>query len=136
MMNRMTRVLIGCAEAGPKPLIKALSAERPGHVVEQVMSASRLPGVAQAFKPDVIVLTDTSWLDAAGQFSAPLLVISNDDAEAIRAISGGALGVVRRVDSTVDFLKAIRALSQGEAFIDPQTTTHLVDFFQSTASPR
>jgi two-component system, NarL family, response regulator NreC len=94
--------------------------------------------LAESLKPDVAVLDITmpnmNGIEAARQISAKqpgvaIIVLSmhSDEGYVLRALKAGARGYLLKESPEADFIRAIRAVSQGKAFFSPAVSRMLVE---------
>lgn len=93
--------------------------------------------------PDVVLmdirLPGGGGIDACEQITSRfpscvvvMLTSFADDELVVRAIRAGAMGYVLKQVGNAELLRAIRAAAQGEALLDPSTTTRLLSRIRET----
>jgi DNA-binding NarL/FixJ family response regulator len=114
--------------------LKALVDRHPDmEVVAEASSAAEAVAKAQAHKPDVVVmdirLTGTSGIEACREITAQqpdikviMLTSYAEDEMLFAAIRAGAAGYVLKQAGGQDVIRALEAVSQGQALLDPALT--------------
>ena len=94
--------------------------------------------MAESLKPDVAVLDITmpnlNGIEAARQISAKhpgvaivILSMHADEGYVLRALKAGARGYLLKESPEADFIQAVRAVSEGNAFFSPAVSRMLVE---------
>jgi DNA-binding NarL/FixJ family response regulator len=124
--------------AGVRSLLEAL---RDIAVIAEAADGSEAVDLIAAHRPDVALLDinmpKLSGLEAAARVardtpSTRVIILSmHVDAEYVRAaIRAGAVGYLLKDSGTTELETAIRAVAQGETYLSPAASTHLVAGFQ------
>jgi DNA-binding NarL/FixJ family response regulator len=124
--------------AGVRSLLEAL---RDIAVIAEAADGSEAVDLIAAHRPDVALLDinmpKLSGLEAAARVahdtpSTRVIILSmHVDAEYVRAaIRAGAVGYLLKDSGTTELETAIRAVAQGETYLSPAASTHLVAEFQ------
>jgi DNA-binding NarL/FixJ family response regulator len=112
---------------------------QPGFsVVAEAADGAAAVGQALLHKPDVVVLDIAmprlSGIDAAARIaeevpSAAIVILSmhSDEAYVLRALKAGAKGYLLKDSAEGDLIDAIRAVSEGKAFLSPEVSRMLVE---------
>lgn len=114
-----------------------LEAEPDLEVVGEAGTTTEALRQVERLLPNVVVLDirlpDGSGVDACGQIrrrwpAVQVLMLTSfaDEALVVEAIAAGAAGYVLKQVGTDDLARAIRAVAQGDAVLDPATTRQLL----------
>jgi len=112
-------------------------------VAGEAGSASEGIKLAESLMPDVVLmdirLPGGGGIDACQQITSRfpscvvvMLTSFADDELVVRAIRAGAMGYVLKQVGNAELLRAIRAAANGEALLDPSTTTRLLSRIRET----
>ena len=112
-------------------------------VAGEAGTASEGVKLAEKMIPDVVLmdirLPGGGGIDACQQITSRvpscvvvMLTSFADDELVVRAIRAGAMGYVLKQVGNAELLRAIRAAAQGEALLDPSTTTRLLSRIRET----
>jgi two-component system response regulator DevR len=114
-----------------------LEAEPDLEVVGEAGTAAEAVRQAERLQPQVVLmdirLPDRSGVTACGEIrrawpAVQVLMLTSfaDEALVVEAIAAGAAGYVLKQVGTDDLPRAIRAVAQGDAVLDPSTTRQLL----------
>jgi DNA-binding NarL/FixJ family response regulator len=142
-MSRRIRVLI----ADDHPLVRAglvalLQAELDIHVVGQAANGDEAVRDALLTRPDVVLLDvympGKDGLTALREIKQTLpearcimLTGFDDAAPVLQAVEAGADGFLSKQAAPDELVRAIRAILQGEAVLDPAATRHLIGAYHA-----
>ena len=112
-------------------------------VAGEAGTASEGVKLAEKLMPDVVLmdirLPGGGGIDACQQITSRfpscvvvMLTSFADDELVVRAIRAGAMGYVLKQVGNAELLRAIRAAANGEALLDPSTTTRLLSRIRET----
>ena len=112
-------------------------------VVGEASSAREAIEKTETLRPDVVVmdirLPGTSGIEACEQIinkhpNVKVIMLTSyaDDELVVLAIRAGAMGYVLKQVGNAELLRAIRAAANGEALLDPSTTTRLLSRIRET----
>jgi DNA-binding NarL/FixJ family response regulator len=115
-------------------------------VVGECADGSEVPRAVAQFKPDIVVMDlrmkHVSGIEATRAIQGadnppPVLVLTTfDDDELLSgALRAGAAGFILKDAPAEDLIRAIRAVADGEAFLDPAVTGRVLTAYRTT-TPR
>jgi DNA-binding NarL/FixJ family response regulator len=112
-------------------------------VVGECADGSEVPRAVAQFKPDIVVMDlrmkHVSGIEATRAIQRadnppPVLVLTTfDDDELLSgALRAGAAGFILKDAPAEDLIRAIRAVADGEAFLDPAVTGRVLTAYRTT----
>ncbi|WAC90174.1 response regulator [Mycobacterium sp. Aquia_213] len=115
-------------------------------VVGECSDGSEVPAAVAQFEPDIVVMDlrmkHVSGIEATRSIQArdhppPVLVLTTfDDDELLSgALRAGAAGFILKDSPAEELIRAIRAVADGEAFLDPAVTGRILTTYRA-ATPR
>lgn len=115
-----------------------LEGQKDFQVVGEASDGREALALAESVRPNVAVLDITmpnmNGIEAASQISAKQLGVAivvlsmhSDEGYVLRALKAGARGYLLKESPEVDFIHAIRTVSQGKAFFSPAVSRLLVE---------
>jgi DNA-binding NarL/FixJ family response regulator len=115
-----------------------LEQQKDFHVVEEASDGREAVALAEALKPDVVVMDITmpnlNGIEAARQIVAKqphiavvVLSMHSDEGYVLRALKAGARGYLLKESAEADLLLAVRSVSDGKAFFSPSVSRLLVE---------
>lgn len=115
-------------------------------VVAECSDGSEVPAAVARFKPDIVVMDlrmkHVTGIEATRSIHAatdppPVLVLTTfDDDELLSgALRAGAAGFILKDAPAEDLIRAIRAVADGDAFLDPAVTGRVLTAYRAT-TPR
>jgi DNA-binding NarL/FixJ family response regulator len=124
-------------------LMALLKSQPDMEVAGEAGTASEGVKLAEKLMPDVVLmdirLPGGGGIDACQQITSRfpscvvvMLTSFADDELVVRAIRAGAMGYVLKQVGNAELLRAIRAAANGEALLDPSTTTRLLSRIRET----
>lgn len=140
----MIRVLI----VGDEPLMRAgirsiLDPQPDLTVLGEAGSGQEAAELAARQRPDVVLLDprlpDTDGVSAARRIAGlgpHVLMFAADDALVFSALRAGVGGFLLKDCQPQELVQAVRVVAQGESFLTPRVTTHLVQHLLSAPLPR
>ena len=135
---KKTRILLVDDHALVRLGLMTLLNDQPDmEVVGEASTAAEAVSATERLRPDVILmdirLPGEGGIDATRQVTARfpdskvvMLTSFADDELILRAINAGAMGYVLKQVGNDELLRAIQAVSRGEALLDPSTTARLI----------
>lgn len=127
--------------------LRTLLATQPDmEVVGEATTGQEAIEQAAALQPDVMLmdlqmpegggLMATRAISAAHANTRVLVVtLFKDDESVMAALKAGARGYVLKDADEAEMMRAIRAVSQGEAIFSPSIASRLIDYFAGTRLP-
>lgn len=115
-------------------------------IVAECADGDEVPDAVAQHRPDVVVMDlrmkrvdgieATRRLAAAG--SPPVLALTTfDDDELLSgALRAGASGFVLKDSSAEELIRAVRAVAQGDSFLDPAVTSRVLSTYRRVAGDR
>jgi DNA-binding NarL/FixJ family response regulator len=112
-------------------------------IVAECNDGEEVPAAVAEHKPDVVVMDlrmkrvdgieATRRLSAAG--SPPVLALTtfNDDELLSGALRAGASGFVLKDSSAEELIRAVRAVAQGDGYLDPAVTSRVLTTYRQVA---
>jgi two-component system response regulator DevR len=136
-MNRVRVLLVDDHQVVRLGVRALLEAEPDLEVVSEAGTVAEALRQVERLLPDVVVLDirlpDSSGVDACSRIrrswpAIQVLMLTSyaDEALVVEAIAAGAAGYVLKQVGTDDLARAIRAVAQGDAVLDPATTRQLL----------
>ncbi|GIV78666.1 MAG: DNA-binding response regulator [Litorilinea sp.] len=136
-MKRIRLLLVDDHQVVRLGLRALLDGEPDLEVVAEASSAAEAIQRCQQFQPDVVLmdirLPDRTGIEACREIRRHcpgvqvLMLTSYGDDELVReAIAAGAAGYVLKQVSTDELLRAVRAVAQGDAVLDPKVTRQVL----------
>lgn len=116
-------------------------------VVGEAATGEEAITLAASLQPDVIVMdlrmpgitgieATRRIVQAQPHIRIVVLTLFEDDASLFAALRAGARGYILKDANEVEVVRAIRAVSSGEAIFSATMAQHLIDSFASTHQPR
>lgn len=116
-------------------------------VVGEATTGQEAVEMALALNPDIVLMDlkmpEGGGLSAIGQLTqrmpdARILVVTlfEDDESVFTALKAGARGYVLKDADEDEMMRAIQAVSQGEAIFSPTIASRLMDYFTATRASR
>jgi DNA-binding NarL/FixJ family response regulator len=140
-----TRILVADDHAAFRAGLRALLATAGDlAVVGEAATGEQAVSAAAALQPDV-VLMDVNMpgidgveatrriVDATPHVAVLVLTMHDDDETVFAAIRAGARGYLLKGAQRAELLRAVRAVTSGEAIFGPAVARRLVDFFARPA---
>jgi DNA-binding NarL/FixJ family response regulator len=115
-----------------------LEQQQDFHVVAEASDGREAVSLAEALKPDVVVMDITmpnlNGIEAARQIVARqpyvavvVLSMHSDEGYVLRALKAGARGYLLKESAEADLLLAVRSVNDGKAFFSPSVSRLLVE---------
>jgi DNA-binding NarL/FixJ family response regulator len=144
--REVTVLLVDDHELVRSGLRKMLHPRIGFQVVGECTDGSEVPAAVAQFDPDIVVMDlrmkHVSGIEATRSIQArddppPVLVLTTfDDDELLSgALRAGAAGFILKDAPAEDLIRAIRAVADGDAFLDPAVTGRVLTAYRST-TPR
>lgn len=115
-------------------------------IVAECADGDEVPGAVTRYRPDVVVMdlrmkrvdgiaATRQLTEAAGP---PVLALTtfNDDELLSGALRAGASGFVLKDSSAEELIRAVRAVAQGDSYLDPAVTSRVLSTYRKSAEPR
>lgn len=142
----ITVLLVDDHELVRSGLRKLLQPKIGFQVVGECSDGSEVPAAVAQYDPDIVVMDlrmkHVSGIEATRSLQArdnppPVLVLTTfDDDELLSgALRAGAAGFILKDAPAEDLIRAIRAVADGDAFLDPAVTSRVLATYRST-TPR
>lgn len=135
----MTRILLADDHAVMRHGLRlVLEEQKDFQVVGEAGDGREAAAMTETLKPDVVVLDITmpnlNGIEAARQINAKhpgvaivILSMHSDESYVLRALKAGARGYLLKESQESDFIRAIRLVSQGQAYFSPAVSRLLVE---------
>ncbi|MDX1688313.1 MAG: response regulator transcription factor [Candidatus Promineifilaceae bacterium] len=151
-MTEVTRILIADDHTLFRDGLRALFGSLPDtEVVGEAATGAEAVSLAEALQPDVVLMdiqmsdgqtSNLNGIEATRQIvqTSPhigviVVTMFEDDDSVFAAMRAGARGYVLKGADQEEMLRAIRAVSRGEALFGPEIAARLTSFFNSSQSP-
>jgi two-component system invasion response regulator UvrY len=132
----MSKILLVDDHAVARAGMRGLLATEPGVAIFEAESGSEALEICRRERPALVVLDlnlgDSSGLEVLRRIvnfdkAVRVLVLSmhSEPIYAARALQAGARGYVSKSSGAEEFVAAVRAVSRGERYIEPELATHL-----------
>ncbi|OMC31162.1 DNA-binding response regulator [Mycobacterium sp. GA-1841] len=115
-------------------------------IVAECADGDEVPDAVAAHRPDVVVMDlrmkRVDGIEATRQLTAdggpPVLALTtfNDDELLSGALRAGASGFVLKDSSAEELIRAVRAVAQGDSYLDPAVTARVLSTYRKSAEPR
>lgn len=115
-------------------------------VVGECDDGDEVPDAITAYRPDVVVMDlrmkRVDGIEATRRLSTegspPVLALTtfNDEELLSDVLRAGAAGFVLKDSSAEDLIRAVRAVAQGDGFLDPAVTARVLSTYRQVAAPR
>ncbi|ODR23904.1 response regulator transcription factor [Mycolicibacterium porcinum] len=115
-------------------------------IVAECADGDEVPGAVTQYRPDVVVMDlrmkRVDGIEATRQVTAadgpPVLALTtfNDDELLSGALRAGASGFVLKDSSAEELIRAVRAVAQGDSYLDPAVTSRVLTTYRKSAEPR
>src|SRR5437660_3001923 len=112
-------------------------------IVAECSDGDEVPDAVEAHRPDVVVMDlrmkCVDGIEATGRLSAPgsppvlALTTFNDDELLSGALRAGASGFVLKDSSAEELIRAVRAVAQGDSYLDPAITSRVLTTYRKVA---
>ena len=115
-------------------------------IVAECADGDEVPDAVTRYRPDVVVMDlrmkRVDGIEATRQVTAaggpPVLALTtfNDDELLSGALRAGASGFVLKDSSAEELIRAVRAVAQGDSYLDPAVTSRVLTTYRKSAEPR
>ncbi|MED5811259.1 response regulator transcription factor [Mycolicibacterium sp. 050232] len=115
-------------------------------IVAECADGDEVPDAVAQYRPDVVVMDlrmkRVDGIEATRQVTAadgpPVLALTtfNDDELLSGALRAGASGFVLKDSSAEELIRAVRAVAQGDSYLDPAVTSRVLTTYRKSAEPR
>jgi DNA-binding NarL/FixJ family response regulator len=115
-------------------------------IVGECADGDEVPDAVGRYRPDVVVMDlrmkRVDGIEATRQVTAvdgpPVLALTtfNDDELLSGALRAGASGFVLKDSSAEELIRAVRAVAQGDSYLDPAVTSRVLTTYRKSAEPR
>ncbi|CDP86174.1 MULTISPECIES: response regulator transcription factor [Mycolicibacterium] len=115
-------------------------------IVAECADGDEVPDAITQYRPDVVVMDlrmkRVDGIEATRQVTAadgpPVLALTtfNDDELLSGALRAGASGFVLKDSSAEELIRAVRAVAQGDSYLDPAVTSRVLTTYRKSAEPR
>lgn len=115
-------------------------------IVAECADGDEVPDAISRYRPDVVVMDlrmkRVDGIEATRQVTAvdgpPVLALTtfNDDELLSGALRAGANGFVLKDSSAEELIRAVRAVAQGDSYLDPAVTSRVLTTYRKSAEPR
>ncbi|KWX20153.1 LuxR family transcriptional regulator [Mycolicibacterium wolinskyi] len=115
-------------------------------IVAECADGDEVPDAVARHDPDVVVMDlrmkrvdgieATSCLTAAAGPPVLALTTFNDDELLSGVLRAGAAGFVLKDSSAEELIRAVRAVAQGDSYLDPAVTSRVLTTYRRAAAPR
>ncbi|KLI06924.1 LuxR family transcriptional regulator [Mycolicibacterium conceptionense] len=115
-------------------------------IVGECADGDEVPDAITQYRPDVVVMDlrmkRVDGIEATRQVTAadgpPVLALTtfNDDELLSGALRAGASGFVLKDSSAEELIRAVRAVAQGDSYLDPAVTSRVLTTYRKSAEPR
>ncbi|NKZ10962.1 response regulator transcription factor [Mycolicibacterium septicum DSM 44393] len=115
-------------------------------IVAECADGDEVPDAVTRYRPDVVVMDlrmkRVDGIEATRQVTAaggpPVLALTtfNDDELLSGALRAGASGFVLKDSSAEELIRAVRAVAQGNSYLDPAVTSRVLTTYRKSAEPR
>ncbi|MFV8054530.1 response regulator transcription factor [Mycobacterium sp. 48b] len=115
-------------------------------IVGECADGDEVPDAVGRHRPDVVVMDlrmkRVDGIEATRQVTAvdgpPVLALTtfNDDELLSGALRAGASGFVLKDSSAEELIRAVRAVAQGDSYLDPAVTSRVLTTYRKSAEPR
>ncbi|WP_166908270.1 response regulator transcription factor [Mycobacterium sp. DL440] len=115
-------------------------------IVAECADGDEVPAAISQCRPDVVVMDlrmkRVDGIEATRQVTAidgpPVLALTtfNDDELLSGALRAGASGFVLKDSSAEELIRAVRAVAQGDSYLDPAVTSRVLTTYRKSAEPR
>ncbi|WP_273733651.1 response regulator transcription factor [Mycolicibacterium septicum] len=115
-------------------------------IVAECADGDEVPDAVTRYRPDVVVMDlrmkrvdgieATRHVTAAGGPPVLALTTFNDDELLSGALRAGASGFVLKDSSAEELIRAVRAVAQGDSYLDPAVTSRVLTTYRKSAEPR
>ena len=114
-------------------------------IVAECADGDEVPAAVAEHRPDVVVMDlrmkRVDGIEATGHLTAtdgpPVLALTtfNDDELLSGALRAGAAGFVLKDSSAEELIRAVRAVAQGDSYLDPAVTSRVLATYRKAARP-
>ncbi|MGV0743891.1 response regulator transcription factor [Mycolicibacterium sp. XJ870] len=114
-------------------------------IVAECADGDEVPAAVAAHHPDVVVMDlrmkRVDGIEATRRLTAaegpPVLALTtfNDDELLSGALRAGAAGFVLKDSSAEELIRAVRAVAQGDSYLDPAVTSRVLTTYRKAAQP-
>ena len=115
-------------------------------IIAECADGDEVPDAIGRYRPDVVVMDlrmkRVDGIEATRQVTAvdgpPVLALTtfNDDELLSGALRAGASGFVLKDSSAEELIRAVRAVAQGDSYLDPAVTSRVLTTYRKSAEPR
>ncbi|OLP03621.1 DNA-binding response regulator [Mycolicibacterium porcinum] len=115
-------------------------------IVAECADGDEVPDAVARYRPDVVVMDlrmkRVDGIEATRQLTVaagpPVLALTtfNDDELLSGALRAGASGFVLKDSSAEELIRAVRAVAQGDSYLDPAVTSRVLSTYRKSADPR
>lgn len=115
-------------------------------IVAECADGDEVPEAVCRHRPDVVVMDlrmkRVDGIEATRQVTSvdgpPVLALTtfNDDELLSGALRAGASGFVLKDSSAEELIRAVRAVAQGDSYLDPAVTSRVLTTYRKSAEPR
>lgn len=115
-------------------------------IIAECADGDEVPDAVARYRPDVVVMDlrmkRVDGIEATRRLTAadgpPVLALTtfNDDELLSGALRAGANGFVLKDSSAEDLIRAVRAVAQGDSYLDPAVTSRVLTTYRKSAEPR
>lgn len=115
-------------------------------IVAECADGDEVPDAVARYRPDVVVMDlrmkRVDGIEATRQLTVaagpPVLALTtfNDDELLSGALRAGASGFVLKDSSAEELIRAVRAVAQGDSYLDPAVTSRVLSTYRKSAEPR
>ncbi|WP_066900384.1 response regulator transcription factor [Mycolicibacterium houstonense] len=115
-------------------------------IIAECADGDEVPDAVARYRPDVVVMDlrmkRVDGIEATRRLTAadgpPVLALTtfNDDELLSGALRAGANGFVLKDSSAEELIRAVRAVAQGDSYLDPAVTSRVLTTYRKSAEPR
>ncbi|WP_441963807.1 response regulator [Mycolicibacterium houstonense] len=115
-------------------------------IIAECADGDEVPEAVARYRPDVVVMDlrmkRVDGIEATRRLTAadgpPVLALTtfNDDELLSGALRAGANGFVLKDSSAEELIRAVRAVAQGDSYLDPAVTSRVLTTYRKSAEPR